>query len=249
MSINECLSRLYDEWDDKWKREYPGEQLVRHGLVCEDTYIAAKPQIVLLGKELNCQGNPDFDLLEFLNGELEKGSKGKNFDRPAMQAGLWAYGILTGFQEDYYQLDHSRNAALGLKSIGWTNLSKICGGGKANSNLWKVHAGNQMDLWTEELKIMDPDVILCAGRDTYDLMAELLRKLERKLLLDRAKHRRKIYYSEWNLGSHECLCLDFYHHAAIGFYEKWYWILEEVYEACKDRKLCTWKWIRCDGSC
>ncbi|MCX6006438.1 MAG: hypothetical protein NTZ34_04145 [Chloroflexi bacterium] len=239
MSINERLSQLYDKWDDKWKREHPGERLVRHGLICEHTYIAAKPRIVLLGKELNCQGNPDFDLLEFLNCELEKGSKGNNFEKPVMQAGLWAYGILTGFQEDYYQLDHSRNAALGLKSIGWTNLSKICGGGKANSE-WKKHACNQRELTEKELKIMNPQLILCSGGHTYALLAELLR-LERKLLLPKENHRRKIYYSIWPLKGHDCLCLDFYHHAAIGFYEKWYWILEEVFDKCETEGLCTWK--------
>jgi hypothetical protein len=66
MSINEHLSRLYDEWgkEHKWKKEYPGEQLKRHGLVDENTYTSTstKPRIVLLGKELNCHENPDFDL-------------------------------------------------------------------------------------------------------------------------------------------------------------------------------------------
>jgi len=235
MSINECLSRLYAEWEE----EHPGEQLKRHGLVCEDTYISAKPRIVLVGKELNCQGNRAFDMIKFLNCELEKGSKGENFERPAKQAGLWAYGILTGFKEDYYQLDHNPNAALGLKSIGWTNLSKICGGGKANPE-WKKHACNQRELTEKELKIMNPQLILCSGADTYGLVTELLELGRPQLLLPKANHRREINYSKWDLDSHECLCLDFYHHAPTGFYEKWYWILEEVYDKCKHEGLFTW---------
>jgi hypothetical protein len=76
-----------------------------------------------VGKELNCQGNPAFDLIKFLIFELEKGSKGNNFERPTKQAGLWAYGILKGFPQDYYksELDLICNAAEGLKSIGCFN--------------------------------------------------------------------------------------------------------------------------------
>ena len=236
MSINERLNQLYDEWEKKHTKE----QLKRHGLVHETTYTSTstKLKIVLMGKELNCQGNPAFDMIKFLNHELEKGSKDNDFERPTKQAGLWAYGILTGFQEDYYELDHNRNAAIGLKSIGWTNLSKICGGGKANHK-WKDHADKQRDLTKEELKIMDPQLILCSGEDTYGLMTEML-GLERKLLLNKAEHRREISYSIWPLENPKCLYLDFYHHAATGFYEKWYWILEEVYDKCKCKGLFTW---------
>lgn len=238
MSINERLSRLYDEWE----KEHPGEQLKRHGLVDENTYTSTstKPRIVLLGKELNCRKNPDFNLLEFLNCELEKGTKGKVFERPAKQAGLWAYGILTGFRDDYHQLelDPNRHAAQGLKSIGWANLSKICGVGKANPE-WKKHACKQRELTEKELKIMNPHIILCAGADTYGLLAKLL-CLEPKLLLDKTEERREINYSIWHLESHKCLCLDFYHHADRRGYEKLYGILKEVFDKCKTEGLCTW---------
>jgi hypothetical protein len=240
MLINERLSRLYDEWE----KEHPGEQLKRHGLVDENTYTSTstKPRIVLLGKELNCQGNPDFNLLEFLNCELEKGTKGNNFEWPVKQAGLWAYGLRTEFQEDYGKFDkfaRNSNAALGLKGIGWANLSKICGEGKASAE-WKKRACNQRKLTEKELEIMNPQLILCAGADTYGLVDELLELGLPQLLLPKANHRREINYSIWHLGSHECLCLDFYHHAARGGYKKYYEILNEVFDKCKKNGLCTW---------
>jgi len=234
MTINERLNQLYS----KWEKNHPGAHLVRHGLVDEGTYSNAEPRIVLLGREVNAMKDPHFNLLEYLIYTLEKSSKSKGFKLGEKQAGLWAYGILTGFQEDFYELDHNCNAAIGLKSIGWTNLSKICGGGKANHK-WKEHAVKQWELTKEELKIMDPQLILCSGEDTYGLVTEIL-GLERKRLLDKTEKRRKINYSIWPLENHKFLCLDFYHHAATGFYEKWYWILEEVYDKCKCKGLFTW---------
>ncbi len=235
MSINGCLSRRYDEW----KKDHPKEQLIRQGLVCENIYTSAKPRIVLLGREVNALGNRDFELLKFLRRELEKGNRGEKFKMSAKQAGLWAYGILTGFQEDYHQLDLNRNAALGLKSIGWTNLSKIAGGGKADLAQVRESACNQLSLWKDELKIMNPEVILCSGTGTHSLMATLL-GLPQEFLLYNEEQRRKINYSKWDLGSHECLCVDFFHHADRRGYAILYRILREVFDKFEKNGLFTW---------
>jgi hypothetical protein len=125
-----------------------------------------------------------------------------------------------------------------LKSIGWANLSKIGGGGKANPE-WKKRACNQWELTEKELKIMNPQLILCSGGDTYNLVAKLL-DLKKTTLLPKSNQWRELSYSIWDLGSHRCLCLDFYHHAATGSYGKWYGILKEVFEKCKNNRLCTW---------
>jgi len=236
MLINGRLGQRYDEW----RKDHPKEQLIRQGLVCENIYTSAKPRIVLLGREVNANGNPDFDFLGFLRRELEKGNKGENFKMSAKQAGLWAYGIMTGFQEDYHQLDHNYNAALGLKSIGWTNFSKIAGSGKANLAQVKEIACIQSSLWKDELKIMNPEVILCSGTGTHGLMATLLGPRQETLLCN-IKQRREIKYSKWNLGSHECLCVDFFHHADRRGYETLYEILKEVFTQFEERNLCTWK--------
>ena len=236
MSINERLNQLYGDWE----KEHQGEHLVRHGIVDEETYRKAEPRIVLLGKEVNAMKEPQFNLLEYLIYTLEKSREGEGFKKSETQAGLWAYGILKECP-DYpkSKLVLNRYTAEGIRSIGWTNLSKICGGGKANHR-WKEHAVKQWDLTKEELKIMDPQLILCSGEDTYGLVTEIL-GLERKRLLDKTEKRRKINYSIWPLENHKFLCLDFYHHAARGGYGKYYGILEEVYNKCKFEELFTWK--------
>lgn len=233
MSVNCRLADLYD----RWEREHPGDRLIRQGLVDEDTYLRAMPRIVLLGKEVNQRRNPAFKLLEFLRSELRKGNEGNRFARPAMQAGLWAYGILNRFPA-YQELDLELHAAQGVGSIGWTNLSKNGGTGEANLAKVREVARAQLNLWKQELAIMDPQLILCSG--TYTLMAPLL-GLERRQLMPRGRQGRRIDYSIWQLTGHECLCLDFYHHAARGGFAKWYERLKDVVEECEKVHLCTWE--------
>ncbi|MGD0857662.1 MAG: hypothetical protein ABSA18_17980 [Dehalococcoidia bacterium] len=223
--INQSLKQQYS----KWGKVHPGLKLVRHGLVDEQAFESAKVRIVLLGKEVNSMEYSDFDLLKFLKGELEKGDEGKNIKRADIQAGLWAYGILTDFNEDFSSLNINKCAAFGLRRIGWTNLSKIAGGGKADSKSISERAKSEKALWSEELRIMKPRVILCSGEHTYNLMTKLL-DLKRKPLLDKTSQHRKFSYSIWR---YKCLCIDYYHHAARGDYKKLYEILKEVFIECK----------------
>lgn len=233
MSISCRLVDLYD----RWEREHLGERLIRQGLVDEEMYLASNPRIVLLGKEVNQRKNPNFELLEFLRNELQKGKGGNRFARPAMQAGLWTYGILNQFPK-YQELDLEFHAAQGVQRIGWTNLSKNGGTGKADITKVKEVACAQLNLWKQELTIMDPQLILCSG--SYGLMVSLL-GLERRQLIPKGSKHRRFDYSIWRLKGYECLCLDFYHHSARRGYDKYYNLLKDVLEECKKLHLCTWE--------
>ena len=228
MHINDDLKSLYESWKNIGEPQ---------GLIDEPTYKASKPRIVLLGKELNEKRRNFKNLFTFMETEIKKGQKGKSFSKQPKQVGLWAYGILKGFP-DYSKLtDLNLNicAAEGLKSIGWTNVKKPGGKGKAVDAEIKRYAEKQFYLWIKELEIMDPQVILFAG--TYNIASSLFllgSRLETKFILPKCR------YSVWQLHGHDCLCVDFYNPGYWGSYQKSYQHLAAIFNECKKQGLCNW---------
>lgn len=201
MSINGQLKKLYDQWE----KEHPGDLLIRHGLVDEESYLASRhKKVVLLGKEPNSQAYTDlhYEESELMKFTYDETKPGKKILKSDLVAGLWVYGIHNKFPPY-----NRKNAKEGLKSLGKTNLKKSAGKGISVEAEIRKWATNSLNLWQKELEIMKPDIILFAG--TYRCASCLL-NLDSKPI---STLKNKRYYSIWKMNGHDCLCIDFYHHA------------------------------------
>ena len=90
----------------------------------------------------------------------------------------------------------------GLRMIGVTNLKKT-GGGSASKNE-EIHAAanDDVDLWTEEIRIMAPHLVVCGG--TYWYIKQPLGLLDKRLQVGST-------YAIYDFNGHECVLLDMFH--------------------------------------
>ena len=166
MNINEQLNYLYQ------RHEKESKQLVKGGLINEGEYLASKIKVVSLLKEPNDppkDGRINWSLPE----DLKKNIDNKHFKGRQMWKiiGTWIYAMQNQF--GYYKDIYSNNTAIeGLKYLGVTNLKKSGGGANSNNNIIYEDAKRSKILWTEELKIMAPDIVMCAG--TYGIISEII---------------------------------------------------------------------------
>ncbi|MFA4839722.1 MAG: hypothetical protein WC703_09630 [Candidatus Neomarinimicrobiota bacterium] len=201
MGINEKLKILYDSFMKE------GEQFVAGGLIDEPTYSNSNIKIVSLLKEPNDPPAEGKQLENWsLCNDLKKNIQGKHFNGRQMWRvlGTWIYALQYGF--DYYKkiYDDIDKAILGIKHLGVTNLKKTGGFSVSDNYVILEYAQRTSSLWMEEIKIMAPDIVLCAG--TYPAIEDIL-KLPTNQWLDSG-----VRYGESELLP-KILFIDFYHPA------------------------------------
>ncbi|WP_078543531.1 hypothetical protein [Litchfieldia alkalitelluris] len=159
MSINEKLADLYSKWTTS-------DHFVSGGVVDEEKYHSSKVKVLMLLKEVNDPYQTEnWSLVDLIQDQIQLK---RNF--PVWKrAGEWNYGLQHNWP---YYVEASQNFAEGLSSIATTNLKKSGGTGESNMEDIMTHAKEQLDLWTQEIEIMKPDLVICGG--TYSIVAELL---------------------------------------------------------------------------
>ena len=199
-NINEQLNCLYQ------RNEIESKQLVKGGLINEDVYLASKIKVVSLLKEPN---DPPKDGKEVENWSLPEYLK-KNIDYKHFKVrqmwkiiGTWIYAMQNQFFY-YSDIYNNSNDIEGLKYLGVTNLKKSGGGANSNNNIIYENAKRSKKLWTEELKIMAPDIVMCAG--TYGIIRKIIGLPNNQWMKSGVR---------WGLCSElpKMLFVDFYHPA------------------------------------
>ena len=201
MTIKKKLKNLYCKFDIP----------IKCGVVDEYTYLRQKIKIVFLLKEPNSK-QKGWSIPENLAKQIKwlennKGFENKKFKPTWVPAGMWAYAILNGFKP-YLQLKYDSLIAQGLSCIGMTNLKKTGGKGRANPREISEAAHLTLQLWSRELKIMRPDLVICGG--TYNDVIRNLGLDNNKLSYVRGS---KNHYALWGNRGHTMVLLDFWHPA------------------------------------
>lgn len=144
------------------------EHFVPCGVVDEDAYGASRPRVMFLLKEVNDPGHDKtWTLPGFLRGQVEKGIEGQY--RMWREVGTWVHGLRSGFPKFK---DAQAGRVEGLRAIAVTNLKKSGGGGQADMEKVEEVAKRDRELWEEEIRIMDPDLIVCGN--TYWIIEDIL---------------------------------------------------------------------------
>jgi hypothetical protein len=170
MSINNDLAVIYQSC----KRS--NEQFIAGGVVNEEEYEAAPCKLLVLLKEANDKDNADdWSLIDLINDQIKAFEESeKNYLEIWRRIGLLSLGLKWGFDHYHHQVlgGIEQDIAEGLSAIAVTNLKKCGGGGSSNYDEIKQYAARDKDLWSKEVEIMKPDIVLCGG--TFSIVCDLL---------------------------------------------------------------------------
>jgi len=205
--INERLNKLYQDY---YGNKY--SDIVCCGVVDEEAYNNAKLKVVFILKEPNSDEGEWSIPIELNRNITNYFSRGipleEDFMKTWRQAGVWAYSIINGFNK-YDALSEDDFVAKGLRMIGMTNLKKTGGNSISIEREIKYHAAKDKPLWTREIEIMNPDLLICGGiRKTYENVTKNL-ALQNNIL-DTIKGR-DYHYSIYQVDSRQHIILDFWH--------------------------------------
>lgn len=225
--INEKLEKLYAEY-------CPDKMIIPCGVVDEETYLVSKPRIVFLLKEPHSR-KAGWSIVGGLRRQVQRGLTGHPFERGYaytwVQAGVWAYAILNAFKS-YRELKKPLFRAKGIQAIGMTNLKKTGGGATSDREIIREHAKREVDLWRQELEIMEPDLVIC-GNTYHDVVGNL--ELTKVQLLNH--NGTPYFYSLWNFGAHKTIILDFWHPARRGNRDETLKLLEQLIDKVQEKEL------------
>ncbi len=201
--IQEQLDQLYRPYQSAQVRFVPC------GLVDEDLYSKVRTRVLWLLKDPNDPEPEDINdwapwsLHEQIRLDVEE----KSWTGRIMWkvVGALTYGMQQADFPPYRtSYDNEANICNGLGMIGVTNLKKSGGGSSSKDDEIRAAAKENIDLWTEEIRIMAPHLVVCGG--TYTYITKPLGLIDQLLQVGRR-------YAVYDFGGHQCVLLDMYHPA------------------------------------
>lgn len=165
MSINQELDVLYQQW------LRPNEQFVKGGVVDEDMYEDCAVKVLMLLKEVNDpEQTENWSLVTLIQDQIQN----LKFYPVWERVGEWSFGLLQGFPHYQKIIGSYReyNISEGLLNIATTNLKKSGGAVESDLEVIRKHAMDNKELWTSEIEIIRPDIVVCGG--TFPIVQEIL---------------------------------------------------------------------------
>lgn len=245
------LKLRLDELFQRWKTKAPSQGLSYHdehvelpltidhqtkgfisdGVVCPETWISEKRKILFVLKEAYCDKTNGFDLVAELN---KCGPWGGVWNRCVE----WAYGIMAVSKDrpmtPYRSVD-KEEANSYLKRVAVLNLKKSDGNSSSNMSEVEQYAGFDAKEIKEEIKIIDPDIVIC-GSVFYLLRTKVF---DESLMGEGAfagQWNDNWYYWTKSLTGRPTLIIDFYHPAnRYPAVLNYYALMGIYYQAIRDR--------------
>ncbi|MFA6807848.1 MAG: hypothetical protein WCR27_02525 [Eubacteriales bacterium] len=161
MGINNELAVLYSKFLKQ------GEHFVVGGVIDEKIYLSSRVKLMILFKEIYDPNKiGQWSLVDYVNDQILN----ENFTYAWGSVGMWGFGAENGYV--YFDMvNRTESIKNGLKTIAATSLKKY-GGYVRKYELVKEHARENIELWTKEIEIIKPDIVVCAG--TYPVVQDIL---------------------------------------------------------------------------
>lgn len=169
---------------------FKGENIIYDGIVDYEQYSMTSPKILWILKEVNSEDS-DWTMRDALSNLKHESGKGlrtgwANTFTPIVYT---TNGIITGkdwdamgnFNEDQSIIDV-------MQKVAYINVKKVPGGSQANWNLIKEYYSENKVALHEQIKLIDPEVIIFGGTynffddDFFELFGELEANLENSSL-------------------------------------------------------------------
>ncbi len=151
-----CIYEAEEQLFQKWQENREG--FVRDGVVSEEDYIASKPKIAFILKEVNDPGGGGWDLRNFVS----EGGRPQTWNNIAR----WVYGIrnITSIPKwDFFENISEEFRIKTLQSICAINLKKSPGTHTTDLASLKAVANEDREFIQKQYKLYDPDITVCGG--------------------------------------------------------------------------------------
>ena len=152
MSINEAEEKLFLQWQAN------RDGFVRDGVISEEEYLASKPKIAFVLKEVNDPGGGGWDLRTFVSN----GGRPQTWNTIAR----WVYGIrnITSIPDwSFFENITNEFRAETLKSICVLNLKKSPGTHTTDHASLNAVANEDKEQIQKQYSLYDPDLTICGG--------------------------------------------------------------------------------------
>ncbi len=158
------ISSLFEKWINEQKAE-PGYDNANvdigsftfDGAVSPEDYYSSKERIVFISKESNLGQGKKFQNEFWLKNVYEKKAK-YNETQFSKRLSMAANAICNN---DFINPNKSHDV---LKYVAFMNLNKRGGHSRCNCEILKNYVSTYKEWISEEIKILNPTVIVCAGR-------------------------------------------------------------------------------------
>lgn len=147
--LSEAESELFKEWDKKY------DCFISDGIVNFRQYAAAPLKITCILKEVNAIDGFKWSLTDFIN----KGACGATWN----VVSRWIAGILFGKSFDEVEDIDEKKRKKYLAPISVINLKKTPGGAESDDEIIAKFARDDKENIKKELKLYDPDIVICCG--------------------------------------------------------------------------------------
>jgi hypothetical protein len=214
MTVAQKEQELFNRWRQS-RLEF-----VPDGIVDEELYLASSPKILFVMKEVNSEGNSDWDLRDF----IRDGARPQTWDNVTR----WVIGIRRLPEDIQWQelkdiTEEQRREQ--LKSICVMNLKKSPGSHTTNKNELAEAALKDKDFLNEQFYLYNPDLVICGGDVTCDRFQESVQlKYDEKWTITK----RGVWFTKFNGNK---ILVSFVHpEARVDDHLKYYGLVDAVRE-------------------
>jgi len=170
MSASKALNALFTEWQRVC--DMPANDFYADGIINESLYASSSSRLLVIAKEPNARNHDQTGDRSFVT---EWDSR-KGRYRFALRIGEWAHGILHDFPPfDVFKEEDKLDS---LRKIAFMNVKKSGGVGSANRDDIYQLVCKHREFITEEIRIIDPDIILLGLSFDKRLATELFGPLD-----------------------------------------------------------------------
>lgn len=164
----DSMEILLAEWSARLVAE--AGHFVGDGIVCDDSWRAAKRKVLFLLKEPNGYEGEKGPLNDLLRQAAQPKSTSKLWDRPTFHnVGRWAFGLInySDHAPAYDEANRARRTA--VLGCAYINIKKSSGGARATKHV-EVHAAKYGEFLRRQVDLIGPDIVVCGG--TYSILKE-----------------------------------------------------------------------------
>ena len=137
---------------DKWQQKYSFSAFIKDGIVDHEKY--EKPHVLFVLRDMNCLVAND--LCENIS---DYGSGAKTW----CNVGRWTKALLDANEEYPYDMSSSKRIEQ-LRRVAVMNIKKEGGVARSEGKTLISYAEEQKEMILEQIRICDPDIIICCGQ-------------------------------------------------------------------------------------
>jgi hypothetical protein len=152
-----------EELLNKWIKRRPDEKFIKDGIINISEWVKTQEKILFLLKEVNLAPGSWSATRPI---DIQRDFRKTADQAPWKEIGQWAYGVLNRQNKpSYLDANDQVNRSHACRSVAIVNLKKTGGGNSSNPSTIRKYAIQDADLFREQVDLIDPNIIVCCGKN------------------------------------------------------------------------------------